>query len=198
VGDITFELWKNRTIVGVFPKEDNRAGKGRKNGKDCIPQAALVDTNAERRNCMTSSSNVEYCFLHYVPNIVGDKSVTLAAIFIDPTDLEKGLCTMSVVANWKTKVQHLDPDGDLAMLESLLSEIRDRLLSGSERSEMIRQLEDSFSNVVQISHRRKCPVAPCPEALDAFARELLERMSHRPRRAQQHVDRNLFPGDAPF
>ena len=147
---------------------------------------------------MTTSTTVEYCFLHYVPNVAADKSISIAAIFIDPTNLDDGICTVCIAANWQTEVQLLDPDSDLEMLEALLKEIQDRLLSRSERYGVIRQLEDSFSNVVQISHRRKCPIAPCPEALDAFARELLERMSHRPRRAQQHVDRNLFPGDAPF
>jgi len=42
----------------------------------------------------------------------------------------------------------------MEMLGSLLTEIRERLLSKEQRSDMIRQLEDSFSNVVQVSQRR--------------------------------------------
>jgi hypothetical protein len=122
---------------------------------------------------MTISTNIEYCFLYYVPNVAGDKSVSIAVIFIDPIDVEEGLCTMSVAANWRTTVQVLDPDSDLEMLAALLTEIQDRLLSGSERSAVIHQLEDSFSNVIQISQRRKCPVAPSLDAIEAFARELL-------------------------
>ncbi len=126
---------------------------------------------------MTPPCNVEYCFLHYVPNVGSDKRISIASILIDPTDLENGICTMSFAADWQTKVRSLDPDGDLEMLEALLVEIRDRLLSKSERSDVIRQLEDSFSNVVQISQRRKCPVVPISETVETFARELLGKTS---------------------
>jgi Protein of unknown function (DUF3037) len=129
---------------------------------------------------MIESSGVEYCFLQYLPNIVRDKSVSIAAIFIDPNHLENGICTMIVATNWRIKARLLDPDVDLEMLEALLTEIRDRLLSKQKRSEMIRQMEDSFSNVVQVSQRQKCPVTPGAEIIEAFARRVLENQSEMP------------------
>jgi hypothetical protein len=128
---------------------------------------------------MTESSGLEYCFLQYVPNIVRDKSVSIAAIFIDPSDLENGMCAMICAPNWQTKVRHLDPDADLEMLEALLTEIRDRLLSKQNRSEMIGEMEDSFSNGVKVSRRWKCPVAPGAE-IEAFALRLLTMKSEMP------------------
>jgi Protein of unknown function (DUF3037) len=122
---------------------------------------------------MTGSTNIEYCLVQYVPNVVRDERISIAAIFIDSSDLENGFCTVSYAKDWQNKVHLLDPNSDLAMLQALLTEIRGRLLSTTERSDMIRQLEDSFSNCVQISQRRKCPVAPRPETIGAFARELL-------------------------
>jgi hypothetical protein len=120
-----------------------------------------------------SASNLEYCLLYYVPSVVNDSRVSIAAIFVDPTDLKKGLCTMSFAENWQTNVRLLDPDADLEMLTALLTELKDRLCNG-ERSQLILQLEGSFSNVVQISPKLKCPVAPTLDAIEAFSHELWE------------------------
>ena len=121
---------------------------------------------------MTSSSNIEFVFLLYVPNVLSGRSVAIAAIFVDFDDLEEGICTMSVAEDWQTQVRRLDPDSDVEMLEALLTDIKHRLSSKDERPNMVRQMEDSFSNVVQISPRQKCPVAPSPEIIEAFARGL--------------------------
>jgi hypothetical protein len=50
------------------------------------------------------------------------------------------------------------------MLEALLGEMQDRLSCEGTRSEMIRLMEDSFSNVLQLSQRRICPIVPGPSA----------------------------------
>jgi hypothetical protein len=129
------------------------------------------------QNGMTESSNIEYCFLRYVPKVDSDMGVDIAVIFIDATDLENGICTVRVAADWQTKVRSIDQEGDLEMLSALLTEISDRLLSESERADMIHQLEDSFSNSVRVSQRRKCPVARRPGAIEAFARGLFSETS---------------------
>ena len=123
---------------------------------------------------MNESSRLEYCLLRYVPTVIRDDSVAVAVIFIDSSDLENGICTMSFATDWQTKVLLLDPNSDLEMLGALLREILARLLSPATRSEMIRELEDSFSNVIQITERRKSPIASAPESIEAFACTLLE------------------------
>jgi hypothetical protein len=148
---------------------------------------------------MTTSGNLEYCLLQYLPNLLSDKSVSIAALFIESSDLENGFCTLSLAAEWRTKVRLLDPDADLEMLGALLREIRDRLCSPGERSEVINQLEHSFSNVIQVSRRQQCPVIPSPKIIEAFARDLLEgtsTMSHhlsqmQPQHAPAPLDRNF-------
>lgn len=126
---------------------------------------------------MTQSKSVDYCLLRYVPNMLSEKSASIAAIFVTSGDLENGICTMVCAPDWETTVLDLDPDVDLEMLNALLTEIRDRLLSARQRSEVIRQLEDSFSNAIQVSERRKCPGVLSPEAVEAFARSLLRETS---------------------
>jgi hypothetical protein len=137
-----------------------------------------------------NASSVEYMFLRYVPNVINGEGVSIAAVFIDPVELEQGICMMSFAANWEGKVRHLDPTADLEMLRALFREIRDRLLSKDERPNMIRQLGDSFSNVVQVSERRKCPVTAIPDTIEAFGHELLEKASKiSDSSSQQHVPR---------
>jgi len=126
---------------------------------------------------MAKLKAVEYCLLRYAPNVTVDEGVPIAAIVIDPSNLEKGICAMGIATDWKTRVRLIDPDSDLRMLGALLTEVRNRLLSKRGRCEMLRQLEDSFSNVVQVSQRRKCTVAPRDETIEDFARGLLERTS---------------------
>ena len=125
----------------------------------------------------TTSTNVEYCLLNYVPNVLSDKSVSIAAIVFPPGDVEAGVCAMIYAADWRARVRVLDPDADLEVLEALLSDIRDRLLSPSHCSDMIHQLEDSFSNIIQVSLRRQCMLDSSPNAIETFARGLLEKTS---------------------
>jgi hypothetical protein len=111
--------------------------------------------------------------LRYLPDVCSDKSVLIAAIFIEHENAEIGACAMSFAADWQSKARLLDPDVDLEMVEALAGEIRERLLSPEQRCEMIRALENSFSNIIQVSERRRCPVTPKPESIEAFAHSLL-------------------------
>jgi DUF3037 family protein len=143
---------------------------------------------------MSESRNVEYCVLRYVPNVLSDKIASIAAIFIDSSDLENGICTMILAPNWRIEAQLLDPDADLEMLEALLTEVRDRLHSKQQRGEMIRELEDSFSNIVQVSQRWKCPVIASRENIEAFARRLLgKKWEMPPNRSSRINERRAQP-----
>jgi hypothetical protein len=110
---------------------------------------------------MIRATNREYYFLRYMPNVIDNKSVSIAAIFIDSDDTKKDeCCTVSFTDDWQAKVLQLDPNADVEMLEALLGEMQDRLSCEGTRSEMIRLMEDSFSNVLQLSQRRICPIVP--------------------------------------
>src|ERR1700722_6919945 len=132
-------------LTSEFPKTGISKGNAR---KALFPNRVLVDNTSQRRSSMTApttSTSVEYCFLNYVPNVVSNEGVSIAAIVFSPRDLEAGVCAMIYAPSWQTRVRVLDPDADLETLEALLLEIRDRLLSPSDRSDMIHQMEDSFS-----------------------------------------------------
>ncbi len=130
---------------------------------------------------MAEPDKVEYFVLLYVPNVVSDRSIPLAVIFTDPSNVQEGICAMRVAAAWQTTVRLVDPYSDVQMIEALLSEIRDRLLSKLLHSDMIRQLEDSFSNLVQVSERRKFPGRFSPESCEDLVHELLRDTLSKPR-----------------
>jgi hypothetical protein len=50
----------------------------------------------------------------------------------------------------------LDPQADVEMLESLEREIRGQLATSHDRDALLRRLEDSFSNVIQLSPAKGC------------------------------------------
>lgn len=118
---------------------------------------------------MTTSTNVEYCLLYYVPNVLSEKRISIAAIVTPPGDVEAGVWALIYAADWQTRVRVLDPDADLEILKALLSDIQDRLLSPSGRSNLIHQLEDTFSNVIQVSQKRECTLATSPITMEGFA-----------------------------
>jgi hypothetical protein len=121
---------------------------------------------------MSNRRRFEYCFLRYVPNVVSDEGINLAVIFID-TNPENGICKMSFADEWEARVRLFDPNADVAMLTILLKDIQQQLLSADKHSEMIRLMEDSFSNAIQMTQWRSCPPTDNIKTIDAFARELV-------------------------
>ena len=128
---------------------------------------------------MTLSNCIEYCLVHYVPNAVDDGSALVAVVLFDCGDGEDGICTLTLDSNWQNKVRAVDPEADVEMVTALFTEIRDRLSSKVQRSEMIHQLEDSFSNVIQLSQRRKWMTASHSAIDNEFAREIFETTSNK-------------------
>ena len=126
---------------------------------------------------MTAPSNVEYFFLHYLPNPISDNSVSIAAVLLDSNDLDNGICAMCFAADWQRRVRLVDPNSDLKMLEAMLEEIRDRLRSPEQRADMIEQMEGSFSNVIQVSERRKCSLEASLANIEDYANTLLQKGS---------------------
>jgi hypothetical protein len=125
---------------------------------------------------MAESRNLEYCVLRYVPNVTSKEGVLIAAIFIDPSDPDREKCAITFAPYWQERIRFFDPDSDLEMIAATLAEIRDQLQSPTNR-DTLHQLEDSFSNTIQISDRRKCAVPANSGSVEAFAFAILEKPS---------------------
>ena len=84
-----------------------------------------------------------------------------------------------------TRVRCVDPDLDVAMLEGLESELRGRLTEqGAQAQAMMRVLEDSFSNAIQITE----PKAYLAESMISGIEELM-RLYIEPRKRQAAIRR---------
>src|ERR1700685_4374065 len=105
---------------------------------------------AAEESGMAESRNLEYCVLRYAPNVISKEGVLIAAIFIYPSDPDREECAITFAPYWQEKIRLFDPDSDLEMIAATLDEIRDRLQSPTNR-DTLHQLEDSFSNTIQIS-----------------------------------------------
>jgi hypothetical protein len=127
-----------------------------------------------------AANSIEYRIVRYVPNVTNNRGISLAVIFTDACDLQGGACTMIVAPLWQTKLRQIDPDCDLKMIEALLSEIQGRLLSRSDRSDMICQLDDSFSNLLQVSDKQRLPAAWGLDSIAEFTHELMGNPSTTP------------------
>src|ERR1700685_1801955 len=113
---------------------------------------------------MAMSSNLEYCVLRYAPNVIRREGVSIAAIFIDTSDPPNEVCAISFAADWRDRVRLIDQDSDLEMIEAMVAEIRDRLRSQTH-CDLLHQMEDLFSNTIQLSERKKCPPLAKPGSI---------------------------------
>jgi hypothetical protein len=121
---------------------------------------------------MSGLSHYAYCLLRYVPNVVREESVNLAVI-VAHADRVNDVCKISFANEWESRVRLFDPDADLVVLRSILKDVQQQLLSEDRRSEMIRLMEDSFSNAIQMTQWRKCLLTDNGDAIDVFVGELL-------------------------
>ncbi len=89
---------------------------------------------------------LQFSTLRYTPNIVTGEFVNIAVILFDPSG---GFCGVRFVSDWQ-HVQIFDPDADIEMLEALRRDIEGQFRSG-KGEEILKTMEDSFSNAIQLS-----------------------------------------------
>ncbi len=119
----------------------------------------------ERRKC-------EFFLLRYVPDAVKDEFVNLGVVLYDGT--QGGFADVRFTHDWK-RVRCLDPDVDVELFEALEADIREQLSKGADREWLLKKMEDSFSNAIQIT-APKAVLAESPlEEIGRLAEMYLER-----------------------
>jgi len=88
----------------------------------------------------------QFFTIRYVPNIVTGEFVNIGVVLFDPSG---GFCGVRFASDWG-KVQGFDPDVDIQMLEALCRDIEAHF-RGGKGEEILRTMEDSFSDAVQLS-----------------------------------------------
>ena len=126
---------------------------------------------------LSTRKQCDFYLVRYVPDPVRNEFVNIGVLLRDKSRPEQ--LSVSFTKDW-ARVRCIDPDVDVAMLESLESELR-RTLAREDGGalQMMKVLEDSFSNALQITE----PKAYLAESMMAGAEELM-RLYIEPRKKQ--------------
>jgi Protein of unknown function (DUF3037) len=104
---------------------------------------------------MADRRQLEFFLLRYVPDAVKDEFVNVGLVMVEAGASGGGFADVRFTRDWR-RVRCLDPQADMEMLEALEREIRGQLASTHDREVLLRRLEDSFSNVIQLSPAKGC------------------------------------------
>ena len=99
---------------------------------------------------MAPRKEFELYVLRYVPNTVKGEFVNIGLMMweADPA----GFADVHFVPDWKA-AERLDPEIDIEMLQAMERYVRTQLRDSAGRTLLLRKMEDSFSNVIQLSPR---------------------------------------------
>jgi len=104
---------------------------------------------------MADRRQLEFFLLRYVPDAVKNEFVNIGLVMVEPGANGSGFADVRFTRDWR-RVRCLDPQADVDMLAALERDIRGQLATTREREVLLRRLEDSFSNVIQLSPAKGC------------------------------------------
>jgi hypothetical protein len=142
---------------------------------------------------MADLKQCEFYLLRYVPDVVKDEFVNLGVVLLETSDGDSAFTDVRFTRDWR-RVRCLDPEADVELLESFEGELR-RLLQSraheainyrpamSRRDWLLHLIEDSFSNVLQLTPGKAVLTESPPEELGKLVQMYLE-PAVRGRRAQ--------------
>ncbi len=127
---------------------------------------------------MADLKQCEFFLVRYVPEAVKDEFVNIGVVLVQRQDdgaLPGGrpFAEVKFTRDWQ-RLKCLDPLADLEMLESLEEDLRAQLKQGG-RADFLRRINDSFSNVLQLSPAKACLAESPAEELGRLAEMYLER-----------------------
>ncbi|MBZ5648313.1 MAG: DUF3037 domain-containing protein [Acidobacteriia bacterium] len=93
---------------------------------------------------MTERKQCEFFLIRYVPDAVKDEFVNIGAVLLNGSGAQ-----VRFTHDWR-RVRCLDPAADVEMLEALEGDLRS-LLGDPDRERLLKKLQDSFSNAIQLS-----------------------------------------------
>lgn len=94
----------------------------------------------------------EFFLLRYVPDAVKDEFVNIGVVMLEAG---AGFADIRLTRDWR-RVRCLDSGADIEMLEAVEREVRARLTDLADRPMLMSKLEESLSNVVQLSAPKGC------------------------------------------
>lgn len=121
---------------------------------------------------MADRRQLEFFLLRYVPDAVKDEFVNIGLVMVE-AGADGGFAEVRFTRDWR-RVRCLDSQADVETLAALEREIRVQLATTRDREVLLRRLEDSFSNVIQLSPVKGCLAEDPVREIEAMASMYLE------------------------
>jgi|SRR5579863_263957 len=123
---------------------------------------------------MAERKQLEFFLLRYVPDAVKDEFVNIGVVMMEPGANGSGFAEVRFTRDWR-RVRCLDPQADVEMLEAIERDIRGQLGETRDRELLLHRLEDSFSNVIQLSPTKGCLAEDPVREIELLAQLYFER-----------------------
>ena len=121
---------------------------------------------------MTERLHCEFSLIRYVPDPVKNEFVNIGVLLTPQGD--EAAPQVRFTRDW-ARVRCADPDADVEMLEALETEMRRRLLeSGSLEPPLGKIMEDSFSQLIQLTEPKACLAENLAAEMESLTRLYVE------------------------
>ena len=125
---------------------------------------------------MDAKQACSFFLLRYVPDAVKNEFINFGLVLMPPA----APAELRFSKDW-SRVRALDPQADLELLEAMENELRDKLQNPApDRDAVLKRIEESFSNALQVSEIKGCLADSPAEEADFLARLYLESPRRRP------------------
>jgi hypothetical protein len=104
---------------------------------------------------MADLKQLEFYVLRYVPYVVRGDFISIGVLLVEPRPNGFGFADVAMTSDWR-RVQCLDRQVDIEVLQSLEPYIRMRLQHSQDVGMLLHKLADSFANMIQMSPREVC------------------------------------------
>ena len=122
---------------------------------------------------MADKRQLEFFLLRYVPDAVKEEFVNIGVVMFEPAANGQGFADVRFTRDWR-RVWCLDPQADVEMLEALERDIRRQITDTHGREVLIRRLQDSLSNTIQLTSMKACQAEEPSAEIEYLARLYFE------------------------
>jgi Protein of unknown function (DUF3037) len=122
---------------------------------------------------LVEKRKLEFFVLRYMPDAVKEEFVNIGLVMFEPGANGSGFADVRFRQDWR-RVWCLDPDADVEMLLALERDIRKQILDTHDRELLLRKLQDSFSNTIQVTAMKGCEAEEPQAEIEALARLYFE------------------------
>ncbi|HYA24090.1 MAG TPA: DUF3037 domain-containing protein [Terriglobales bacterium] len=122
---------------------------------------------------MAEKRQLEFFLLRYVPDAVKEEFVNIGVVMFEPAANGHGFADVRFTRDWR-RIWCLDPQADVEVLQALEHDIRKQIVDSHDRGILIRKLQDSFSNTIQITEMKACQTEKPQAEIEALATLYLE------------------------